>query len=241
MSMNSRIKLSARLALSGSYLEIIPILTAVIFLRLFFSLSRMIFNAVFPHSDWGAVIFYVVLSVIAVIVTGPMRLHLEIKHLSLAKQCKKTERIGVKYALKACGMSVLLMILRAFWFMVFESLPIISAIIFISYISAEPFSMRAAYVISAGIFLLAAVGVFFYFSAVQRYSRAMFYLACYKELSVLDAIKESVRKTRGKHGKTLIFKLSFLPWFLLCLGIAPALFVIPYYKQSITCRFLCDR
>lgn len=239
--MNSRIKLSARAALSGSYLEIIPILTAVIFLRLIFSLSRMLFNAAYPRSDGVTVIFYVALFIIAVAVISPMRLYLEIKHLSLAKQCKKTEKIGVKYALKSCGMSVLLMILKLFWFLVFESLPMISSLIFIFYISAEPFSARAANVIFVGIILVAAAGVFFYFSAVQRYSRAMFYLACYKELSVLDAIKESVRKTKGKHGKTLIFKLSFLPWFLLCIGIAPALFVIPYYKQSIICRFLCDK
>ena len=172
---------------------------------------------------------------------GNTWLYLEIKHLSLAKRCKIIGRMGLRYAVKSCGMSALLMILRLFWFVVFESVPIVSALSFVSYISARPLSLRAVCVISAGILLLAVMGIFFYFSAVQRYSRAMFYLACYKELSVTDAIKESVRKTMGKQGKTLMFKLSFMPWFLLCVGIAPAFFVIPYYKQSIICRFLYDR
>ena len=238
--MNSRIKLFARTALNGSYFEIIPILTVIIFLRLLFSLARILFSAFYPHSDAITIIFYVVLFAVAVIVISPMRLQLEIKHLSLAKRCKNAERIGLKYALKSCGMSLMLLVFKAFWFAVFEFLPAISAAIFILCISTQPLSMRAAKVILAGIVLVAAMGLFFYFSAIQRYSMAMFYLACYKDFSVLDAIKESISKTKGKRRKTLMFKVSFLPWFLLCLGIAPAFFVVPYYKQSITCHFLYD-
>ena len=239
--MNSRIKLSARKVLSGSYVEIIPVLTAIIFLRLFFSLSRMAFYTVCQYSAGPIIIFFTVSFLLAVILISPMKLWLEIKHLSLAKRCKKREHIGLKYAAKSCLMSVSLMFLKFFWLLVFELVPAVSAIAFFSYLSVHPLSLRAVNTVFLGIILLAAAGIFFYFSAVQRYSAAMFYLACYENIGAFDAIKESVRKTKGKQGKTLIFKLGFLPWFLLCIGIAPAFFVIPYYKQSITCRFLNDR
>ena len=102
-------------------------------------------------------------------------------------------------------------------------------------------TLRAAYVIMGCIAVMAAAGIGFYAVFIQRYSMALFYLACFKDISVFEAIEESVKKTGNRLAEIALFKLGFLPWFLISLGVAPALFVIPYYKQSITCYFLNNR
>ena len=51
----------------------------------------------------------------------------------------------------------------------------------------------------------------------------------------------SVKRCREELTELFLFKLSFLPWLLLCAAILPTLYVIPYYKQSVTCRFLGGR
>ena len=77
--------------------------------------------------------------------------------------------------------------------------------------------------------------------AVQRYARAGFYLAAYGDISPVQAISMSVKRCCEEVTELFLFKLSFLPWLLLCAAILPALYVIPYYKQSVTCRFLGGR
>ena len=64
------------------------------------------------------------------------------------------------------------------------------------------------------------------------------FLACYKDFTPGDAIRESVRKTKGNVVDIFFFKLGFLPWFLLCPLVFPIFYVVPYYKQSVTCFFL---
>ncbi len=140
--------------------------------------------------------------------------------------------------LKACELNVKLFLLKFFWLAVFESLPLASTLIFISFGKRNVLSLRAAYAVFTGIICLAVIGIFFYFVAVQRYSKSWFFLAGYGDFTAAEAIKESIRKTQEKHLEIFFFKLSFAPWLLLCIGILPALFVVPYYKQSVTCYFL---
>ena len=51
-------------------------------------------------------------------------------------------------------------------------------------------------------------------------------------------LRATAPKRKGKYADILFFKLGFAPWFLLCILVFPAFYVIPYYKQSITCFFL---
>ena len=240
--MNSRIKLNARRALSGSYMRVIPVLTAMMFLTLVFSVCNSVFNLFFADKNAVLPIVFSAFSLaVFVAVISPLRLNLEAKHFMLAVRNVRAEKAGFREFARSCGMTAVLFILKAFSFLVYEFIPLVSVALFGFYLSENPISVRAFAAVFAGVSASFLTGLFFYFLSVQRYSKAMFFLVGYKNLSVVDAIKESVRKTRGKCAEILLFKLGFLPWFLLCIAVVPALFVIPYYKQSITCRFLNDR
>lgn len=239
--MNSRIKLSARAAINGSYLKVVPEIAAVMLLFFTFSLLNAAINYLFGNAEKSvlsaAAAFTLPLSVAFI---APLRLHLQIKFLVLASGKNKfiKPEMSGSDALKACELSVRLFFIRLFWLSVFEILPMTAGVAFVYHNYYNAVSLRAAYAVLAGILLLAAFGLFFYFLFTQRYSKAWFYLASYRDFTAEDAIKESIRKTQNRLGEILIFKISFAPWFLLCVGILPAFYVIPYYEQSVTCYYL---
>lgn len=241
--MNARIKLSARAALSGSQLKILPILTAILFLFFIFSFCNAAVNMVQTADKAFFVVFSILSLLLFIAAQSPLRLRLEIKHLLLARGMNPSRKIslGLTGALKSCGMCICLFGLKLIWFLFFEFIPLSAAVALAAYTAENPLSLRAAYVIIGGVAVTAAAGLCFYSVFIQRYSMSMFYLACFKDMSVFEAIEESVKKTKNRFSEIMIFKLGFLPWFLLCFLIAPALFVIPYYKQSITCYFLNNR
>lgn len=242
--MNARIKLSARAALTGSQLKIAALVTAIMVLLFVFSLCNAAVNAFLQASEKYFFLAFSVLSLLlAVISISPLRLLLEIKHLLLAKRIKPMRRISIGFSgfIKSCGLCIYIFLLKLFWLCVFEVLPVCGAVVFFFYVENRAVSLKATYAVFAGIAVLAVVGLFFWLVLIQRYSKAMFYLACYKDLTAGEAIGESVRKTRGRLAEIFLFKFSFVPWLLLCAGIVPALFVVPYYKQSVTCYFLNNR
>lgn len=236
--MYSRIKLSARLALNGSYLKTLPLLTLIIFASFVFMLSNPIFN-MFVGIKYYSVIFAVISFAVLIMIVSPARLRLETKHFMLARGMKN---IKIRTGLSGFGKSLvfypLLFCLKIFWLAVFETVPVSSAVLFYFYLSENSLSLRAFSVLCVGIIILAAAGLGFYFVFIQRYSKAAFFLACYEDFSPIDAIKESIRKTKESLADILLFKLGFLPWFMLCIGIVPMLFVIPYYKQSLVHYFI---
>ena len=236
--MNSRIKLSARLALRNSYLKILPLLTLIVFSVFVFSLFNPLAD-IRINNKYVLILFSVLSFLLFVLITAPARFWLEIKHFLLANG-RKSERIklGISGIKKSCVFYTVLLCVKTFWFTVFEAIPVTASVFFYGYLSRNSLSVKAVTVIGTCIVFLAVSGFCFYSVFIQRYSKSAFYLACYENFNSFDAISESVRKTQGRLGKILLFKLGFLPWFLLCIGIAPMLFVIPYYRQSLTIYFL---
>lgn len=241
--MNARIKLSARAALTGSQLKIVPLVTAIMVLTFAFSVCNAAFNMMYTAGKSMTAAFSAFSLLVFVAAVSPLRLRLEIKHLLLARGMNPSRQIslGLNGVLKSCGMFVCLFFLKSFWLLFFELIPVSSAVALAAYAAENALSLRAAYVIMGCIAVMAAAGIGFYAVFIQRYSMALFYLACFKDISVFEAIEESVKKTGNRLAEIALFKLGFLPWFLISLGVAPALFVIPYYKQSITCYFLNNR
>lgn len=237
---NSRVKLSARAALTGSQIKIVPFVAAIMALFLLFSVCNELINRLNIDDKSLFVIFSVLSLFLTVAVIGPLRLLLEIKLLLLARGINPVRRpdLGFSGILKSCEMCVRLFFIKLFWLTVFEAIPIMAGAVFVWLNLNKSVSLNATYAVLTGLILLAFVGVGFYSVYIQRYSKAMFYLACYKDFSVSDAIRESIRKTQNRLSEIFFFKLSFLPWLLLCIGVLPALYVIPYYKQSVTCFFL---
>lgn len=237
--MNSRIKLSARGAICGSYMKVLPLTVLIFLIILMFSFCNAALNYYSDNKIFLAV-FSVLTPFAFVVLISPLRLILQLKFLVLAngKSSFLMPAIGVADILKACELSVKLFFIKLFWFCVFEILPFLSAVVFIVCSSRNAVSLRAVYAVFAGIFCLAVTGLVFYFIVVQRYSKSWFFLAGYSDFTAADAIKESIRKTQNRLAEIFFFKLGFAPWFLLCAGILPALFVFPYYKQSVTCYYL---
>lgn len=239
--MNSRIKLSARAALSGSQMKVIPCIAAIMIFLVVFSVCNAALNFVSVFSEQTFLIIFPAASLlISIALIAPLRLRLQIKHLLLARGINASERIdmGLSGILKACEMSVCLFFIKLFWFAVFEAIPVISSAFFIYHNTRNAVSLRAAFIFFSGMLILAVAGLGFYFLYTQRYSKSMFYLACYKDFTVTEAISESIKRTKDKCADILFFKLGFVPWFLLCVLVFPVFFVVPYYKQSITCLFL---
>lgn len=220
-------------------MKVLPLAVIIFLLIMIFSVCNAVVNYYSSNNIFLA-LFSILTLMVFVILISPLRLIFQLRFLDLAKGKGGflMPAIGFSDALKACELSVRLFFLKLFWFCVFEFLPIISAVIFVVCNSRNAVSLRAAYAVFGGVFCLAVTGLVFYFVAVQKYSKSWFFLACYSDFTAADAIKESIRKTQNKLAEIFFFKLGFAPWFLLCIGILPALFVVPYYKQSVTCYYL---
>jgi len=237
---NSRIKLSARETVSGSYFRLLPAVSALILLFLVFSVCNAAVNHFFTEEKILLAAVSVITLFLSVAFIAPIRLYLQIKFLVLARSKGRFMKpeIGFADILKACELSIRLFFIKLFWLSVFELLPTASGMLFIYHNYYNAVSLRAAYTVFAGFSILAVAGLIFYFIFTQRYSESWFFLACYRDFTAADAIKESVRKTQNKLADIFFFKLGFVPCFLLCTVILPAFYIVPYYKQSVTCYFL---
>ncbi len=239
--MNSRIKLSARSALCGAYGKILPLFCAGFAAFVIFSLCNGVLNRFF--SDAGSSVLAAVAAVtlpVFIAVASPLSLALQIKHLLLARGARYgvKPQISLSDGLKACDLCVRLLVVKTFWLAFFEAIPVCLWFVQLFQIKVTDVSVNAAFTVTVGLLLLGIAGLVFWLIFIQRYSKAMFFLASYKDFTPGDAIRESVRKTKENVVDIFLFKLGFLPWFLLCLLVFPAFYVIPYYKQSVTCFFL---
>lgn len=206
-----------------------------------FSVCNAVMNYFFANESEALLAAVAVFTLpLAVAATAPLKLRLQMKFLMLAKGRNQFTKPETSFsdALKACELSVRLFFLKLFWFAVFETVPVAAVVAFVYHNYYYAVSLRAAYAVLTCLSFLAAVGLIFYSVFVQRYSKTWFYLACYRDFTAGDAITESVRKTQNKLADIFFFKLSFTPWLLLCIGILPVFYVVPYYKQSLTCLFL---
>ncbi len=224
----------------GSYPSIIPLLGMSMLVFAFFTFLNAILDRYFFSAGDGILASAAIITLLVfVAATSPLRLAMQIRYLCFARgrRCVRPQ-IGLQGALNACDLSVRLFVIKLFWFAVFEGIPVVSILLFGYQIKNDSVSLKAACVVATGLSFLAVAGLVFWLIFIQRYSKSVFYLACYKDFTAVDAIRESVRKSKNSMTEIFLFKLSFAPWLLLCLLVLPAFYVIPYYKQSVTCRFL---
>ena len=90
-------------------------------------------------------------------------------------------------------------------------------------------------IVLGGAVVCGLTGVVFTMLLNQQYAAAAYLLAVDPSLSVRQSVRESRRRMAESCGKMMLFKLSFLPWFLSCVLLIPLIYVIPYYQQGCVC------
>ncbi len=99
---------------------------------------------------------------------------------------------------------------------------------------------------STGIFLaviLAILAMIFYAACINRYTLTPYLLSEDPELSVRQAIKTSIKYTRGYRFSLVWFGFSYFGWLLLCVFVFPMLYVQPYYSTGFAmyARFIIEK
>lgn len=87
--------------------------------------------------------------------------------------------------------------------------------------------------LSSAAFLISAIYFYMRLSASLFLVRYIFIRGDY--LNFRHLISYSQQQMRGRAGELMSLRLSFLPWFFLCLLIFPIGYVFAYYKQTLAC------
>lgn len=235
--MFSEVKLSARRALSGNELLYMPGTLALLILFSAFSVCNASFRLIPVLENTAFLPAAAVLTVPAgLILTVSVKMKLQARYIAFltGRPCPEP---GFREILKGCLLEIILFFLRLLILVAFEAIPVGAGVILYLRLRTSPLSRNTAAAVFAGIAVCFAAGLAFAFAAIQRYSRAFFYITCYN-VSPAEAIRLSTKRSRGKLALTAAFKAGFFPWMLLCVFAAPVLFVIPYYTQSLTAFYM---
>lgn len=137
-----------------------------------------------------------------------------------------------KRAMKFVGMRLSLFIRKAGWSFAFLFPGIFTILTFciLAYDSGFEFNLFLCGIIGGAVMLF--TGLAFRFVILQRYFMAEYLLVSDPKIKVRDAVSQSKEIMNGRLKKTAFFKLSFVPWFVLCAGILPVFYVWPKYRQS---------
>ncbi len=137
-----------------------------------------------------------------------------------------------KNSLRAFRFKALMFIIKSLWAIVFF-LPAAILVWSIYYLSGTGGLELYLFIsLTGGTVLLTISGAVFYFIAMQKYFIAEYLYSSNPKLGAWTAIKQSRNLLDGHIHEIVRFKLSFLPWFLGCIFIVPAVYFIPYYKES---------
>ena len=139
-----------------------------------------------------------------------------------------------KKSFKAFKTKALVFFLKLFWSIVFL-LPFFATVTFILAVAfSGGIEVYLLLSLSCGALVLLAVGLIFRFIIIQRYFLSEYLLSENPSLTPLQCITQSKNLLDGHIFRIIKFKLSFLPLFISCALIIPAVFVYPHYKQSRT-------
>lgn len=107
----------------------------------------------------------------------------------------------------------------------------LSGVLYFSFREGE-ISLYISYALLAFSIFLFVAGLCFYFVYTARYFAYYSIIVSNKTINPRLAFEKSVEITEGAYLKICFFRLSFLPWFLLCALIFPSFYVWGYYKES---------
>ena len=136
------------------------------------------------------------------------------------------------FSLRAFGFKLLLFCVKLLLTLIFM-LPS-AAVVWSIYYLARTGGLEVYLFISlaGGGVLLALCGLIFRFIAVQRYFIAEYLFSSDPRLTPILALRRSRNLLDGHILEIVRFKLSFIPWYIACIGVLPLLYFLPYYKAS---------
>ena len=231
--MNKKVRKRAKKLLKGRKRSVLPAVVTlfftsagVFFIRMFLSEGKTVF----------ALLVSALLSVAYVLFRICLNYRLQVQMITAINGGETKIKAG-EY-LKNILLSFRLFLRKAAELIAFEFLPFAMAVLLFFGISIKGISRKACIIVLVGAAAVALTGLVFYVFSVQKYAKAQFFLAAYPSLTVGDCIELSKVQSEEKAAELLRFKLGFLGWIPLCVAIFPLLYLIPYYKQSLTCLFV---
>ncbi|MPM78310.1 hypothetical protein SDC9_125321 [bioreactor metagenome] len=182
------------------------------------------------------VCFVALTAVISSLVIIPLKYGREIWFYEQAKRNRQNikylfKNYSPKKSFKPIGLYFYLFFIKLGVFLCFE-LPTIFVSLYFAHALKDGISQELFIALIATMVVLFLIGDFFYFVFSQRYFLAKYILYENEDCRVIEALKTSTSIMEKKCFQSAMFKLSFFPWFLLYIFIAPAIYVYPYYKVS---------
>lgn len=140
--------------------------------------------------------------------------------------------LAPKNNFKAFRLNIALFFAKLFWtnLMLLPGAAVVFSFCYLAYDAGIEFNLFLCGIAGGGV--LITTGLIFRFLVVQKYFLAKSILIENPRLSAVEAIRRSCEVMNGNLRKTALFKLSFAPWILACVGILPIIYVWPYYRQS---------
>ncbi len=249
--MNEEIKLNARRAMAGQkrYFALCAVLPGVV---LFFSCTvgagaemllrvktvRSFLASLHPAVPdvLGAVLLILTLLVFTVLFSAVSQSGF--CRFTDEALCRKTDRsrwFHLPLLKESIKLNCLSFAIRLGLFLLFSALPAAVTLLCALYAAKNPVPPGTVIPAAVGCGALILTALFFYTLAAGSLVCAPYLLAGSPEIGGTRAVKESLKKTRGSLGEIMLFRLSFLPWFLFCAAGLPVFFVLPYYRQSMAC------
>lgn len=249
--LNERIKLSARAALLGNRRDDALYLLALMICVVFFSVSGYAVNRIvslarvnaaltalnpllvqlIPAASSMLTLFF------AVFFVSPLRQAARSRFVACAlnRRTDSLKWFAPGHAVQAVRLSIALFFIKTGLLAAWLALPCAVSVILAAVIKNAAVDLRIALAAAVGTAVLFIISLVFYAVSVQAYVCAQYILVASPSTTVRSAIRQSKAKTLGCRAALLRFRLSFLPWFLLCLAVVPLFYVWPYYKQSLAC------
>ena len=217
-------------------------------LLLDFASARAVAALPAPHSPamlWGItggrVIFALLLVLLAALLCAPWRVGREAWYFGGADARKRTRArvlfwLQPRWACKAAWFVLMLGLRKLLW----------AALYFTpgAFLLAGTLLQANVGEIDLALFLGAAggglalllLGLGFYAATVQRYALVLPVLAKQPRVKLRNALRLSAARTNEHCAALLGYKLSLLPWYLLCLFVVTLPFAAPYITQARACR-----
>ena len=195
-----------------------------------------------PNTSLLSIALTAIIAVGAFLVTAPLKLGITRWYYELSEG-DSPEILSIfncfssRQYFRALSLQIHILGRMILWALLYFALPIVVLGASLWVLDYGPYYMNLdmCYVIgSMGLMFTVLLTVFFgffYAVAMQKFFLARYYVTN-ENLGVWEALKKSRHATKGKRGEVLLFRLSFLPWFLSCALVLPCLYVQPYYEIS---------